>query len=840
MRQIFSGVISLLILWIGFGMTTTAEAIAPTDVELAAGHAFASAKFDGIQATFQVDNSIEVIENHDPVIQNASWLGTMCIGSKSYTHGLFCHAPSKLIVRTSKPVQKFTADVGIDRNASTNMGAGSVQFIVQIGEEELFHSETISGTPEAMPVSLDMRGVKEFTLAVNDSGNGISCDQADWANALVRFDDGTTAWLGDMLITNQMAEGPEIAFPFSFVYHGVHSSTFIKDWTLERGEAVHENGKIKRTLTFTEPNGALQIYCDVTEYEQFPHVEWVLRFKNISDHDTPMIENILPLDIHWARGEGKEFLLHHAVGSPSRQDDYMPLETALVPNMTRQIATSGGRGTDENFAYFNLECGRGEGAIIAVGWPGQWSSSWTRDSEKSLHVTAGQELTHFVLHSGEEVRTPMIVVQPWKRPHWIDAQNVWRGWMIAHNVPRMNGQIVDHQMGGCSSQQFREMAAATAEDQKHFIDRYLEEGIQLDYWWMDAGWYPCGASWFSKLSGEWPKVGTWKPDPRRFPNGLREVNEYAEEKNLPLGNVVWFEPERVHPDTWLTKNHPEWVHGGANGGLLKLENPEVLNWAIETFDGLIKSQKIRLYRQDYNIAPLGYWRANDSEDRQGITEIQYVTNYLKYWDTLLERNPGLRIDSCASGGRRNDLETMRRAVPLHRSDYIHEPTGQQIHTYGISMWIPVYGSCVNQFNDYEIRSTWIPCINLCYDVRKTDSDYANLKKNIALWQKYLTPYYLGDYYPLTDISTSTKIWVGWQFNALDGKSGAIQMFRRPDSHYTQGEFPLFGLDAEATYTITDVDSNATMTATGRELMDKGVKITMENHPSAVLYHYEKQ
>jgi alpha-galactosidase len=32
-------------------------------------------------------------------------------------------------------------------------------------------------------------------------------------------------------------------------------------------------------------------------------------------------------------------------------------------------------------------------------------------------------------------------------------------------------------------------------------------------------------------------------------------------------------------------------------------------------------------------------------------------------------NPQLRIDSCASGGRRNDLETMRRAVPLWRSDY---------------------------------------------------------------------------------------------------------------------------------------------------------------------------
>lgn len=28
------------------------------------------------------------------------------------------------------------------------------------------------------------------------------------------------------------------------------------------------------------------------------------------------------------------------------------------------------------------------------------------------------------------------------------------------------------------------------------------------------------------------------------------------------------------------------------------------------------------------------------------------------------------IDSCASGGRRNDLETLRRAVPLLRSDLL--------------------------------------------------------------------------------------------------------------------------------------------------------------------------
>jgi hypothetical protein len=58
-----------------------------------------------------------------------------------------------------------------------------------------------------------------------------------------------------------------------------------------------------------------------------------------------------------------------------------------------------------------------------------------------------------------------------------------------------------------------------------------------------------------------------------------------------------------------------------------------------------------------------------SLDRQGMTDNLHVQGYLAYWDALRRRRPNLVIDSCASGGRRNDLETMRRAVPLHPTDY---------------------------------------------------------------------------------------------------------------------------------------------------------------------------
>ena len=65
-----------------------------------------------------------------------------------------------------------------------------------------------------------------------------------------------------------------------------------------------------------------------------------------------------------------------------------------------------------------------------------------------------------------------------------------------------------------------------------------------------------------------------------------------------------------------------------------------------------------MYRNDFNLDPLGFWRGADAPDRQGITEIRYVEGQYAIWDELLRRGiPGCAIDNCASGGRRIDLET---------------------------------------------------------------------------------------------------------------------------------------------------------------------------------------
>ena len=106
---------------------------------------------------------------------------------------------------------------------------------------------------------------------------------------------------------------------------------------------------------------------------------------------------------------------------------------------------------------------------------------------------------------------------------------------------------------------------------------------------------------------------------------------------------------------------------------------------------MIGTLGISCYRQDFNMAPLAYFRAADAEDRQGITEIKHIMGLYRLWDALREKFPGLLIDNCASGGRRLDVETLRRSIPLWRSD-VTCPANfltsfVQSHTIAFSAWM---------------------------------------------------------------------------------------------------------------------------------------------------------
>ena len=416
--------------------------------EMQTARQWVASKFEGIS-----NPGLEVVMNYDSVEKNSRFGKPMQVGGKEYTRGLYCHAPSKIIVHLPSPGRKFTAVVGLDANA----GGGSVVFSVSVSGKEAFKSDLMK-QGMSKNVEIDLADAKDFILEVSDGGDGINCDQSDWADAKVTLSDGKTLWLADLpLVGGAINSDPAEPF-FSFIYEGKPSSELLKTWKMERGSKKLDANRIERTLKWTDPGTGLVVSCVGVEYTDFPTVEWTLYFKNNGTKDTPILENIQAFDQRFQHGRiFSDYTLHHFAGSMTTRGDYAPMHTQFTQKFDRKIGAGGGLPMSTDMAYFNLEMPTEQGLIIAVGWPGQWSSQWSATESTGLHVTAGQELTHLKLLPGEEIRTPLMALQFWSGGDWIRAQNIWRRWMLAHNTPKPNGKLPELEIFGFSGHHTNEM-----------------------------------------------------------------------------------------------------------------------------------------------------------------------------------------------------------------------------------------------------------------------------------------------------------------------------------------------------------------------------------------------
>lgn len=808
---------------LGMALMSVAPLHRPAD--LIARQAWVAAKFGGPAPEPAV--GLEILANHGPVQVDRRGGGPLRIGARTYPRGLYCHAPSRLVARLPGPGERFTATAGVDSNPDTLGGRGSVVFGVTVGATAWRSSVVREGAPPlAVDVALD--GATAFELTVDDGGDGIACDQADWADAVVTLRDGRRLALGAMELSDRSHE-PDGAPPFSFVYGGRPSAELLPRWKLTRRSEPIDGGRRRRhTSVWRDPETGLEVAVEAIEYLDYPTVEWLARLRQTGAADTPPITALRPLDVSFERHAGGEFTAHRIRGDDCTPRSYEPLRDELPPGATLGLASVGGRPTNGAFPAVNLTA-PGAGWIVVLGWPGQWAMGLERDAGVGLRVWGGQETCELVLHPGEAVRTPLAVLQ-FHDGDRLRAQNVWRRWMVDWNLPRPGGRRVEPRRSLCCGNYYPGLMTVGAVELE-FLQRHLAAGVGFDAWWQDAGWYPCDGV-------GWPKTGTWRVDPGRFPGGLRPLSEAM--RAAGRRTMVWFEPERVHPGTELADEHPEWVHGGRGGGLLKLGDPACRAWLTERISGLMASEGIDDYRQDFNLDPLPYWLAADEPGRRGMTEIRHVEGYLAHLDELARRHPEAMMDSCASGGRRNDLETLRRMVPLLRSDWYNSPEGQQGLTHGLSQWIPYHGTGVIYGPDaYWWRSSMVAELSFGPGGAGLEGVDLELVGRMVAEHRAIAPYFLGDFWPLTPYDAGDGVWMAWQFHRPDLDAGVVQVFRRPEAIYDSARLPLNGLDAAATYRLENLVDGATRELRGAELREPGLAVSFSARPAAAVWHYRR-
>ena len=220
--------------------------------------------------------------------------------------------------------------------------------------------------------------------------------------------------------------------PFSFIYAGADSSAFLKNWKLERGA---------QESSWTDPETGLRVTWRWKRFDGYPAVEWVLVFENRGTKDTPLISEVQALDLRLNHARiGLRYHVDGANGGRSLPDDMQPF-TSRVPSPdtnAREVQLGGNfPSSSRHLPFFSIETPESRGVGVGIGWSGNWLARMRVDGTQ-MQARAGLKETNLVLHPGETIRSPRILLVFWEGMR-LHGQNMLRQLLYRYYLPKLKG-----------------------------------------------------------------------------------------------------------------------------------------------------------------------------------------------------------------------------------------------------------------------------------------------------------------------------------------------------------------------------------------------------------------
>ncbi len=591
-------------------------------------------------------------------------------------------------------------------------------------------------------------------------------------------------------------------------------------------------GNTLYTLRYALASG-LVFELEATLFRDFPTLDFVVRVRNESTKKSGQIAELCAIDSVFPLPRDRAYVIDTTLGAcrtPTGDDHDFTLQTVgMAAGTEYSFSPTGGRSSNLAFPFFDI-LGRDCGLMVAIGWTGQWEASFSL-ADEGVRIRARQQTFDSYLKAGEEIRTPSVSIT------YFDGSaeyghNLFRQLILAQYTPKKaDGTVVDiplpYSVSG-ASENIMDLVAAVAKEQ-----------LGPDTAWLDAGWYGYREYSDSSENGGWAdQVGNWNVNPNMHPSGsLKELGDCLHSAGQKF--MLWFECERAYGGTDMLKEHKNLFYPTTNTDsyLLALSQDDALEWLTEYISGCISEWGIDVYRQDFNIEPLWIWETNDEPNRRGMNENKYITNLYAFLDTLRARYPDLVIDNCASGGRRIDVEMLKRCLVMWRSDYsCHDGftvEGYQYHTQNLNYWLPLHaaGMRADMLEDY-VAVSGLGMENLF----SVNSRYADRCKAVIRLYESFRPYLFGDYYQLLTPSFDTTSLQAYELFRPDLNAGAVVVMNRKGSTATEVTLKPRGLSPDARYVLRDQNGDAVSEPmTGSEWAETGVSYPIRRGKAVLLY-----
>ena len=577
--------------------------------------------------------------------------------------------------------------------------------------------------------------------------------------------------------------------------------------------ALPGNG-LRQTIELQDARTLFIVRFEFDIYEDHPVVRSRAAIRNGSLERLHVVElDLIPLDF---ADEGERFETFHVnqwVLYP-RAANFDPQANALSTDGTPVLLETGSGATDA--AWLAIRDRQQRGLFMGLEFNGRASFTVRHTGpDRAVYLSAAVPGIYHAIAPGEEMALPAVFLgsfqgdwdeAAWQTQRFVDAALtppvpekfpyvVWDSWGFTQNI--------DEDL-------LRRNAAIAAR-------------LGMELFIVDLGWAR--------------SIGDWRPDPAKFPQGLRPLSDYVHSLGMKFGLHFAF-PE-ADPLAPVLREHPEWrssqSYNYIGADSLCIGHRPVRDWIIQ--------QGVRIVRE-YNVD----WILQDGQtvvkhcEHTGHTHHRADSNWTNSEEGLdvilaeIQRQcPWVVWENCANGGSTMTFK-MARQYATSISNDASGALGSRQGAYGVTYPFPPRYSDrympEEQLDGYVTRSSMFggPWIFMNRLTEMAPEDLAFAAKEIQTYKQLRGIGNGGKVARLTARPAAGRTDAIQTYNpALDRAMAVVARDHAPEGTF---QLRLRDLRPAGNYRVTFQDDRRVLTMTGAQLMSAGVVVTLAAPQSA--------
>lgn len=804
-----------------------------------------------------------------------------------YQSGVGTHADSKMTLRLHGKARRFSAQVGVDDEATST---GSVIFRITADDRIVYESPLMRKGSKPGKIDLKLKGVQTVVLEALSGGDGINNDHADWADALFEMEEGRPEAVPDqstieirtrdvlLLLAvdkeeNLLQQYLGMDAGWDVVYRGgaqstqayptIRSGKQIVYWGEPALHAVHGDGHtstmlkyishetttIDKNISLTQIRLKDPVYPFFTDiyYKTYSSENVIEQWSEIyHEEETPVVIKQAASSALTLRAPSRTYWLTQFTGDWMDEfnvDEYPLTVGSKVIENRWGITSSNGR-QPHFMVTLDEKPSENSGEVLAatLAWSGNFRLQFEQGTNGRLTVLSGMNpwSADYTLPAGKRYVTPALIYTYTDRGKGEASRNL-HCW--ARNYGIRDGQVPLRTI-------FNNWEATGMNTADDVIIPFLKPAQELGFelFLLDDGWFG--------LPGKSRVLGEWEATPKMHPQGMGPIIREAEKTGIDFG--LWVEMEMANPEARLVSEHPDWLlidplrpaHLQRGQYVLDLTNPEVQDFCIDAFNKiLIDNPGISFVKWDCNSPFHNPYSAHLGMEQQHLW-YEYTKGLYRLFGKTVRSNPNLQMMLCSAGGGRCDYGAMKFFHEFWTSDNT-TPMKRVFIQWGASHVFPAktHGAHVTHMGRQPFKFAFDVAMSGCLGMdadptRMSEEEKKVTRRALDAYKNKLRPVVqLGDLYRLVSPYETSRSVVSYVEPETKSRAALFVYQVRNDSKGVTVR--LQGLDPEQDYRIEEVNIDSPQqaaclqngrTLSGRLLMEEGLHFNCQKRfDSASVY-----